>query len=742
MASSALALLLVSGGFVIYELSTVQERMIADVSTTAEVIGNESTAALTYGDKGVALEILRGSLENNKDYVAACVYSGTNQFAPYFRDGNSAVALPLHPGKESWSFSLRKNKLEGFRYFKNPPGAIYLRSDLGGFYAQLKDYFKIILLFMIISLGITYFFAKQLQLIVTRPILHLADMAKVVSTKKDFAIRAKRESGDELGQLTDDFNEMLGQIQERDQALHSANVELEKRVWSRTQDLQLEIAERKRAEEALRQQVARISLLNQITFAVAARHDFDSIILVVLQQLEEHLPADYGSAYRYDAATETFVTIARGPKSRLIVEELKIPKVVPVGATAFQECTKGKMVYVPDQRMLSMSIAQKTAEHGFLCAIGAPLIVEEKVFGIIVLLRRKADGFSEAEREFIHGLSAHISTAVRQAQLYQDLQKAYNELRQTQQAIMQQERLKALGQMASGVAHDINNALSPIVGFADLIARGEKNLSADTQRHLHYIKTAGEDIAHIVSGLREFYRPRDERESLLPLNLNKVATQVVDMTRPRWRDISQGRGINIQMKMDFDSALPDFVGIESEIREALTNLIINAVDALPQGGTITVGTRAQESQSARHNNQMMNFAVVEINDTGIGMDDETRRRCLEPFFSTKGRHGTGLGLAMVYGVVERHEGDIQIESAPGKGTTLRLLFPVRAIAASDTTDLRLGAKLPSLRVLCIDDEPLVRELVKEMLEMDGHKVETADGGETCLTSFRTAQERS
>src|SRR5205085_1276791 len=114
-------------------------------------------------------------------------------------------------------------------------------------------------------------------------------------------------------------------------------------------------------------------------------------------------------------------------------------------------------------------------------------------------------------------------------------------------------------------------------------------------------------IAHIVSGLREFYRPRDQRESLLPLNLNNVSTQVVDMTRPRWRDISQGRGVNIQMKMDFDSTLPDFVGIESEIREALTNLIINAVDALPHGGTITIQTRLVEQPWPHHKNETANF---------------------------------------------------------------------------------------------------------------------------------------
>lgn len=747
MISSTLALLLVSGAFIVYQLSTVSKQITSDLSTTAQIISDRSQAIIQFNGIPKEGADLLSALKAKEHIASACIYKGTNQFALYFRDKpNTATAPPLHIGADDkWVLNFRKNQADGFKYITSGDdilGAVYLRSDLDLFYSYVWHYLEIIFLFMIVSLAITYVFAKQFQRIITRPILHLAKTAKIVSERKDFSIRAKRQTADELGDLTDDFNEMLGQIQERDQALHSANEELEKRVWSRTQDLQMEIAERKRAEEALQQQVARISLLNQITFAVAARQDFDSIILIALQQLEEHLPVDYGSAYRYDVATETLVAMARASKSRAIAEELGIPKTIPLAATPFRPCIAGEMVYIPDGRKLRSTMAANMSQHGLLSCIAGPLIVDKEAFGILVLLRRKIDGFNEAEREFIRGLNAHVATAIRQAQLYQDLQKAYNELRQTQQVVTQQERLKALGQMASGVAHDVNNALSPIVGFADLIARNEKALSEDTKRHLNYIKTAGEDIAHIVSGLREFYRPRDERESLLPLNLNKVTAQVVDMTRPRWRDMAQGqRGVNIQVKMDLDSALPDFIGIESEIREALTNLIINAVDALPNGGTITIRTRPEERPSPRNKNEMLNYVIIEVSDTGVGMDEETRRRCLEPFFSTKGRHGTGLGLAMVYGVVERHEGDIEIESEVGKGTVMRLILPIRAIASSDTSDFKRNGRLPSLRILCIDDEPLIRELVKEMLEHDGHKVETTDGGETGMTVLRAARER-
>src|SRR6266700_6376201 len=287
-------------------------------------------------------------------------------------------------------------------------------------------------------------------------------------------------------------------------------------------------------------------------------------------------------------------------------------------------------------------------------------MVDNKLFGVLLTARLNSDAFSSGDCEFLRMLSEHVALAAHHARLHNELEGAYNELRQTQQTVMQQERLKALGQMASGIAHDINNALSPVVGFADLLARGEPGLTPNGKKYLRYIQTAGEDIAHIVARLREFYRRRDQRESLFSVNLNQLIQQVVDMTRPRWRDIPQGLGLTVERRANLDPLVPEFVGIESELREALTNLILNAVDALPQGGNIEVRTRAVSLEAGSASQRVPTHVVLEVSDTGIGMDEQARKHCLEPFFSTKGRRGTGLGLAMVYGVIERHEGKIEI----------------------------------------------------------------------------------
>jgi len=263
-----------------------------------------------------------------------------------------------------------------------------------------------------------------------------------------------------------------------------------------------------------------------------------------------------------------------------------------------------------------------------------------------------------------------------QARLTKGLQQAYDELRRTQHVVVQQERLRALGQMASGVAHDINNALSPIVAYAELLLDTLPELSGQSRRQLQNIRRSGEDIAHIVARLREFYRRRTQDAPLTEVNLNQVVEEVIELTKPRWKDLSQRDGIDIRIEPQLEPDLPLLPSDAGDLREALINLVFNAIDALPQGGTITLATRSvncREGAGAKAKPQLQ----LEVRDNGVGMDEQVRQRCLEPFFSTKAqRGGTGLGLAMVYGMMQRHEGNIEIESASNHGTCVRLTFPI------------------------------------------------------------------
>jgi len=372
------------------------------------------------------------------------------------------------------------------------------------------------------------------------------------------------------------------------------------------------------------------------------------------------------------------------------------------------------------------------------------LVLEEARYNNEQVLQqiKSVNSEKEALRMKILSTEEQCRSLFDQARLNTDLQKAYDELRQTQHSVMQQERLRALGQMASGIAHDINNALSPILAFSEMILKKETALQQSSRKSLEHIHTAGEDIAQTVGRMSEFYRRREVNEQLRLLNVNRIVTQAVEMTSPRWQDIAQGQGIVIQVQTDLDSGLPELYGNESELREALTNVLLNAVDALPKGGVITITTVAIALNNPRESNKPSHI-VLQVRDTGIGMDEKTRQRCLEPFFSTKRqRGGTGLGLAMVYGMMERHEGTIEVESEVGKGTLVRLIFPLRHAPTPATAPASHSRpKSAAIRILCIDDEPLLREMLKEILEFSHHKVEVADGGKTGLDAFHAAQKR-
>jgi signal transduction histidine kinase/ActR/RegA family two-component response regulator len=363
------------------------------------------------------------------------------------------------------------------------------------------------------------------------------------------------------------------------------------------------------------------------------------------------------------------------------------------------------------------------------------LLVESRVFGILISARRQPHSFSSGECEFLRQLSEHVALAAHQAQLYDALQEAYEDLRQTQQAVMQQERLKALGQMASGIAHDINNAISPVALYTESLLEKEPGLSPRARDYLTTIQHAIEDVSHTVARMREFYRQRETQLTLAPVRLNELVKQVIDLSRARWSDMPQQRGVFIKMETHLAPELPVTLGVESEIREALVNLVFNAVDAMPEGGTLTLRTKI--SENAPH------FVQVEVSDTGVGMDEDTRRRCLEPFFTTKGERGTGLGLAMVYGIVRRHSADIEIESVIGKGTTMRLNFPVPATQITETGKSMAAFTVPTrLRLLIVDDDPLLIKSLRDTLESDGHFIITASGGQDGIDAFRKAKERN
>jgi signal transduction histidine kinase/ActR/RegA family two-component response regulator len=337
------------------------------------------------------------------------------------------------------------------------------------------------------------------------------------------------------------------------------------------------------------------------------------------------------------------------------------------------------------------------------------------------------EGFSSDDCEFLRQLSHHLALALNQAELYSALQRAYEDLRETQQRAVQEERLRALGQMASGIAHDINNALAPATLYLDILREHDRQLSETSRERLALVQRAVEDVANTVGRMREFYRSGGTELDQAPVQVNSIIEHVIALTRARWDDMPNEQGFVIEVTTDLRADLPDIMGLQTELRDALTNLVLNAVDAMPRGGTLTLKSHL----GARGR------VCVEVADTGVGMDAQTRLRCMEPFFTTKGDRGSGLGLAMVYGMLNRYSGDIDIDSSPGAGTRITLSFPPPANASNVDPDSR-GAplRLRALRVLLIDDDPVVLATLQSTLEIDGHRVIAFDGGAKGIADFQ------
>lgn len=496
-----------------------------------------------------------------------------------------------------------------------------------------------------------------------------------------------------------------------------------------------DITDRKLASERLQTQLDRLHLLQQITHAIGQRQDVQSIFQIVVRTLEDRLPADFVCICRYDPVGHRLTVAHVGARSAALGRELGIVEraEVPIDRNGLSRCVGGELVYEPDIAGASFPFPRRLAAHGLRSLVVTPLAVEAEVFGVLVAARLQPRAFQSTDCEFLRQLGEHVALAAHQTQLRDGLQQAYDNLRRTQQAVLEQERLRAIGQMASGIAHDINNAVSPVALYTQAMLEEDRGWPADVRDYLQLVRRVVKDVSATIARMRDFYRSDQGDRELAPVDLNELVPQVVELTRARWSDMPQRRGAVIRVSTELEADLPMVVGNAPELRDALTNLIFNAVDAMPKGGTLTIRTESTpgEAKGARQ-------VRLEVGDTGVGMDEDTRGRCLEPFFTTKGEHGTGLGLAMVYGAVQRHQARLDIDSAPGEGT--RIFLELAAAAQRRPVERHDAAKRENrpLRLLLVDDDPAVLSATTVVLGRRGHAITAADGGQAGIDALRAA----
>jgi signal transduction histidine kinase/ActR/RegA family two-component response regulator len=308
------------------------------------------------------------------------------------------------------------------------------------------------------------------------------------------------------------------------------------------------------------------------------------------------------------------------------------------------------------------------------------------------------------------------------ASLYKQVCSAFEELKAAQHQLVQSEKLRAIGEIASGVAHDFNNTLGIILGNIQLLMRGTTD--EKVQRRLKAIEQATLDSKETVRRIREFTLQQPE-EPLQPVDLSALVGSVVDMTQGGWTASMQARGLDLEVKCDLGQGV-FCLGIAAEIREVLTNILLNSIQAMPGGGSISISTSCSEGT-----------AYLEVVDSGVGMAQAVADRVFDPFFTTKGVEGTGLGMSVAYGIVKRHHGQISVESRQGEGTTVTVSLPTVDESPEIELAERSAGASPgrSARILIVDDEPGFVEVFADMLVEHGHEVCVAGSGEQAVARF-------
>jgi PAS domain S-box-containing protein len=300
------------------------------------------------------------------------------------------------------------------------------------------------------------------------------------------------------------------------------------------------------------------------------------------------------------------------------------------------------------------------------------------------------------------------------------------EAKRLRERLIETEKLRALGELASGVAHDFNNLLGAILGRAQLLRRRGTEPSLD--RDLEVIEKAAQDGRETVRRIQEFSRTRRDKP-FEPVDLGGILRDAIEITKTRWKDDALLRKVNITPVFR-DATGARIQGNASELREVFTNLILNAVDAMPQGGRLEL-TCGRDGESV----------VAVVADTGVGMTETVRQNIFDPFFTTKGASGVGLGMSVVYGIVTRHGGRIEVDTALGRGTTFTLTFPLTrelAVPAAGSEGAALPQRIRPGRILVVDDEPEVAGVVRDVLMLAGHQVDTASSGSTAVQMVENA----
>jgi len=481
--------------------------------------------------------------------------------------------------------------------------------------------------------------------------------------------------------------------------------------------------------------VFKLGTLNEVVELSARIPKIQDLLASVLQSTMRAVRANIGSIMLLNQEELTLRIAA----SRGLPEGLQDEAEIRVGeGIAGKVAQVGEPIIVDDIETDPRFAKLNDPRYGtgsFMCM---PVRVGDRVIGVLNLAKKEDQSggsviraFTPTDLQFLNALMTYIGYAVDNARLLDEaqdaarkLQSVVDDLKATQAQLVRGETLSAIGKLASGMAHHLNNLFAVILGRLETLL--VKVPDQEARRYLEIVQRAAQDGAEVVRRVQRFSRVQPVSRTV-PVDLNQLAQEVLELTRPRWHNEALLRQIRVDTALDLGAIRP-VAGELAPLREVLMNLLLNGIDAMPGGGRLIFKTWMTGPD-----------VHCSVSDTGAGMSEEVRHRALDPFFTTKGPKSTGLGLSVTYGIVQRHNGKLEIESTPGRGTTVTITLPAMGTTMPAPAASPALATPSQLRVLIVDDEPEVRSALADMLGIAGHTAFQAAGGREALAWLEAGQ---
>jgi len=683
--TSLVGLSLACLSFDFFERASFRAAMTSELSVLADTLGANTAASLAFNDRKSAQDML-SALRADRHIVAACLYDGHGTvFAEYRRDeiGPKFVMPSRHEdgaqfGKDSLTL-YRTVSLGGEK-----TGAIAIISDLGALQAKIRQYTEISVVVILISILATYLVSARLLRLITEPILHLAQVSARVTAKEDYTLRALPRGDDEVGALIGSFNEMLGQIQVRDAALKGAKDDLELRVLARTQELQLEVKERMRVEEALSEErkVLRALIDNVPDFIYVKDVDCRFVVanLSVARQMGAKTPEELLGKNDFD----------------------------------FYPRELAKTFYADEQRVIRSGQAEVNREEAGLDSTGNMI----QVLTTQVPLRDKNGRITG-----LAGIGRDITY----------LKKAQAEMQQAREAAEAASRAKS--EFLANMSHEIRTPLNGVMGMTDLAL--ETELTAEQREYLETVKMSGDSLLTVINDILDFSKIEAGKIDLEVIDFNLRESLESTLKTLALRADEKG----LELLGEVAPEVPEVVrGDSGRLRQIVVNLVGNAIKFTDKGEiAVKVEVEAKEGQDC-----ICRFTVA---DDGIGIPEDKRKLIFEPFSqadssTTRKYGGTGLGLTISTRLVQMMGGKIWVESEVGHGSQFH--FTVR-LGVADAKEIKLGTIAPQeilhgVRVLIVDDNRTNRRILEGMLLRWQMKPTQSDGGRAALAQLSAARE--